>query len=433
MVAYEPQQREDSVGPSDGTTPPSPYPRRFRQTESLNRRLGRPLRLLLRRQGEVDPALLATIGERLTKRDETGAVLARALRITDRADPERVTMRQFRTALADGIDAVTQPPQALREFFAAVDPVPDWVDFDLVDEGGRVARRFGRNAADVMLQLALIGSYRFDGPSRLLVETGGLTGGSALRRIAETQQWATAVTGQGAMRRSGPGFRLTVHVRLMHALVNQQAELSGRWDTGRWGLPVNRSDLAATLGLFNAVQLLGVRLLGVRVTRAESRALMHLWKYVGHLMGVDEDWLCDSERLQHRLNYHLLLTQSYGGPAGPALANALVEAQSALHFARFARLRSAWARARLLSMLRYFLGRRGVRDLGLPAALPWAVPPLLAANLWRYHVLGRTAAGRARLLRSGDRFIRRNLRRYFGAHPPAVGALRIGPPADTSR
>ncbi|GGY97823.1 oxygenase MpaB family protein [Streptomyces poonensis] len=435
MVAHEPSQRDTSVRPSDTTTHPYPhphpfpYPRRFRETERLNRRRGRPLRLLLVGRGGVDERLLATIGERLTARDENGAALADALRITDTAHPGKVTMTQFRRALADGIDTVPNPPRALRDFFAAVDPVPDWVDFDLVDEGGRVARRFGRNAADVMMQLALIGSYRFDGPPRLLVETGGLTGGSALRRIAETQQWATAVTGHDAMRRTGRGFHLTVHIRLMHALVNHQVERGGRWDTGRWGLPVNRSDLAATLGLFNAVQLLGVRLLGVRVTRAESRALMHLWKYVGHLMGVDEDWLCDHELRQHRLNYHLLLTQSYGGSAGPPLANALVEAQGDLHFTRFARVRRACARARLLSMLRYFLGRRGMRDLRLPPALPWAVPPLLVANLLRYQVLGRTAAGRAYLLSSGDRFIQRHLRQYFGEQAPDVAALVVGPPA----
>ncbi|KNE82088.1 MULTISPECIES: oxygenase MpaB family protein [Streptomyces] len=432
MVAHEPPQRDTPAEPSDVTAPPSPYPRRFRGTEELNRRLGRPLRLLLGRRGTVDPALLAAIGERLMTRDAAGAALAGAMRSTGTTHPDRVTMRQFRAALTDGIDAVPDPPPALRAFFAAVDPVPDWVDFDLVNAGGRVARRFGRSAADVMLQLALIGSYRFDGPPRLLVETGGLTGGSALRRIAETQQWATAVTGHDAMRRSGPGFRLTVHVRLMHALVNHQVEHGGRWDTGRWGLPVNQSDLAATLGLFNAVQLLGVRLLGVRVTRADSRALMHLWKYVGHLMGVDEDWLCDRERLQHRFNYHLLLTQSYGGPAGPPLARALVEAQNALHFTRFTRVRRAWARARLLSMLRYFLGRRGMRDLDLPVALPWAVPPMLAVNLLRHHVLGRTAAGRAHLLRSGDRFTRRHLRRHFGEQAPDVGALQIGPPGSPS-
>lgn len=425
MVAHESSARDALVKPN-GTAAPSPsYPRRFRETEHLNRRLGRPLRLLRASRGRVDERLLATIGERLSAGDEIGAALARALRIDDAAHPDKVTMRQFRRALVDGIGSVPNPPPALRDFFRAVDPVPDWVDFDLVDEGARVARRFGRNTADVMLQLALIGSYRFDGPPRLLVETGGLLGGSALRRIAETQQWATAVTTPGALRRTGDGFRLTVHVRLMHALVNHRFERSGRWDAERWGLPVNRSDLAATLGLFNAVQLLGVRLLGVRVTRADSRALMHLWKYVGHLMGVDQDWLCDSESEQHDLNYHLLLTQSYGGTAGPPLAGALVEAQRHLYFRHFARVRRAYARARLLSMLRYFLGSRGMRDLNLPPALPWAVPPVIAGNLLRYQILGRTEAGRAHLQRRGERFVERHLRRHFHDRTPDIAALDV--------
>ncbi|MEU9456286.1 oxygenase MpaB family protein [Streptomyces sp. NPDC048277] len=400
--------------------PRSRYPRRFRETESVNRRLGRPLRLLLR-QGEPDPALLDTIGHRLTERDEAGAALVRAMRITDATHPDRVTMRQFQQALADGVDALGDPPAPLRDFFALVDHVPDWVDFDLVNEGGRVVRRFGRNSADVLLQLALIGSYRFGGAADLLVETGGLAGAAALRRLAETQHWTVTVAGDDALRRGGEGFRLTVQVRLMHALINHEFETNGRWDAERWGLPVNRSDLASTLGLFSAVQLLGVRMLGVRVTRAESRAVMHLWKYIGWLIGVDEDWLNDSERDQHRLNYHLLLTQSYGSLASPTLANAAVEAQRALHFRRLAGLRRAYARARLLSMLGYFLGRQGMRDLGLPPALPWAVPPLVAANLLRYGTLGRTAVGRRVLLRSGDRFIRRHLRHYFGEHAAEIG------------
>src|SRR5687768_11563858 len=52
---------------------------------------------------------------------------------------------------------------------------------------------------------------------------------------------------------------------------------------------------------------------------------------------------------------------------------------------RFATLRGAYERARLLSMLSFFIGRRGMRDLGLPVALPWAIPPLVVANVVRYH------------------------------------------------
>jgi hypothetical protein len=395
-------------------------PQRFRETEDLNRRVGRTLRLITS-VGEPDPDTMRLIGQRLMARDEPAARLARAMR---NDGPGKVSLGQFRRALAEGIDAVPDAPPALRELFEVVYKVPEWVDFDLVNEGGRVFRRFGRNAADVLEQLALIGSYRFGGPADLLVATGGLTGQSARRRLAETQHWTIATARYDAMRPGGEGFRLTVHVRVMHALVNYEFETNGRWDVPRWGLPVNQADLASTLGLFNAIQLLGVRLLGVRVSRADSRALMHLWKYIGWLMGVDEDWLLDSEREQHVLNYHLLLAQSYGTASGPTLARAIVEAKRDLDYGRFATLRGRYERARLLSMLSYFIGRRGMRDLGLSFQLPWAIPPVVAANVLRYHVIGRTAAGRRWLEYRGEAFSAELLRRYFGDDAPAVAQVR---------
>ncbi|PRC50869.1 DUF2236 domain-containing protein, partial [Mycobacterium sp. ITM-2017-0098] len=92
------------------------------------------------------------------------------------------------------------------------------------------------------LQLSLIGGYRFGGPTDLLVETGGLTGRTTVRRLAETQKWAVAAHRVGLRHRDGEGFKLTVHVRLMHALVNHQFEKNGRWDIARWGLPINQTD-----------------------------------------------------------------------------------------------------------------------------------------------------------------------------------------------
>ena len=58
---------------------------------------------------------------------------------------------------------------------------------------------------------------------------------------------------------------------------------------------------------------------------------------------------------QHRLNDHHLISQSRVSAAGPRLAYAVVDAQSQLHYRYLPELRRAYARARLLSMLRYFL------------------------------------------------------------------------------
>jgi hypothetical protein len=370
----------------------------------------------------VDERLLDRLGRRMFTRDELGAQLVAAMH-RPKDDPQRVTRDQFTAALAEGIEAVADAPPALREFFAVVDDVPEWVDFDLLEKGARVFRRFGRSRDDVLLQLALIGGYRFAGPADLLVQTGGLTGSSAMRRLGETHKWVDAVVAPWGMRRHSQGFQLTVHVRIMHALVNHRFETNGRWDIDHYGLPINRTDQATTLGLFTSTVLLGVRALGRIVTPVESRAVMHLWKYVGWLIGVDEDWLFDTEREQNIFNYHGLLAQADATPAGAALAAALVDGHLTLNYGLFNTVRGNYARLRTLSMLRYFLGKQGLRDLNLPITPAWAVPPIIARNLVQSGLIARTPAGRRYLELVADRSSQRLLKLRFGAAPAEIGAL----------
>lgn len=393
------------------------YPTRFRSGEERGARIGRILKAV-GHVDEIDEELMHRIGERFMQRDEIGAALVAAMR-----GPGRISMAQFNLALDQGIDAVEDAPPALRDFFAHVDAVPDWVDFDLVNRGARVYRRFGRSAADVLLQLSLLGGYRFGGPTDLLVMTGALSGDMTMRRLGETQKWGIAISEHDAMRRDGEGFKLTVHVRLMHAMVNHRFESGDRWDTARWGLPINQSDQAATLGLFNGALLLGVRALGVRVTREDSAAVMHLWKYIGWLMGVDEDWLATTEREQHRFNYHVLLAQAEVTPAGGELANGILEAQNTLHFDRLPRIRRAYARARLLSMLRPFLGKQGLHDLDLPVRLPWATALVVARNIVQHQVIGRTSVGERLVMARAAKDRATIQYRYFGPDVPQIGSI----------
>lgn len=410
----------------------SPYPARFRGAPERSARLARVLRVIAGVR-TPDEDLTSLIGRRMLERDELAADLVRAMRAdgTDgqpedqrvtgsRVTGSRVTMAQFKKALEEGIDAVPDPPEALTRFFGAVDQVPDWVNFDLVDQGASVIRRMGKVAGDVLLQLSLIGGYRFGGPADLLVATGGLTGATAMRRLGETETWTLSVTTPGAMRRYEGGFKLTVHVRLMHALINDRFERGGRWDTGRWGLPISQADLAGTLGLFSGALLIGARALGWLVTPQDSRAVMHLWKYVGWLMGVNEDWLFDTERQQNLLNYHILRCQDGQTPAGGALSAAIVDGERGLD--RGGPLRSWYAHVRLLSLLRYLLGRESMRDLGLPVTLPWVVPFVAARNLG-LSAIGLTAPGRRYLDHVAGRHRRARRRLLFGDATPAVGTL----------
>lgn len=411
----------------DSTTGPlTAPPSRFREAQARGERLGRPLKHFGKVRG-IDESLLSRIGRAFGERDELGHDLANAIQT------RAVTMAQLRTALANGIGAVPDAPAALRDFVEEVTTVPEWVDFDLVNEGGDVLGRLGQNAADVLLQLSLIGGYRFGGPTDLLMATGGLTGNSTRRRLADTQRWTHSLAFPDAMRPpsrgkpGGEGWRLTVHVRAMHALVN--AKFEPRWDIARWGLPINQADQAGTLGLFDGALIIGCRTLGVRVTDADARALMHLWRWTGHLMGVHEDFLTDDEWERHRQNYHVLLAQAGMSDAGPKLTRAILEAQRTRRYPGWPRalqgLRARYEQERMLSMLTMFLGFASMRDLGLPLRPPWAFAYLLPLNVLRYHVLGRTSWGRSWLAAWGRRTTERILSSYFSGETGDVSGESV--------
>lgn len=410
-----------AVAPDVDRLPDHEFPTRYRAAEKRNARLGLPLKLLTG-VGSVDEDLMLRVGRGFMEVDELGGALARAMRLS-KDDSNRVSMADFRQAVAGGLASVPDAPPALRTFFEMVETVPEWVDWDQVERGAEVGRWLGQNAADILLQLSLIGGYRYGGPTDLLVATGGLAGGATLRRLGETEKWTVAVSRPGAMRRDGEGYALTLHVRLMHALVNESFE--PRWDIARWGKPISQSDQAATLALFSSVLLLGSRALGVPISREDSLAVMHLWRYIGWLMGVDEDWLVETEREQHRMNYHVLLAQDGISEAGPQLAHAIVDAQKDLQFVRFTRLRGWYARERLLSMLTTLLGPRSMHEFGLPLRPPWAPAYVIVLNTLRYRVVGRVRAGRRALIRWGDRVQQRELRRHFGPDRPEVGDLKV--------
>lgn len=229
------------------------------------------------------------------------------------------------TALERGIDAAPEAPASLRELFRVVDRVPDWVDWDRINLGARTFQRAGIHANVVLSAVSLMVAYRSSVANKPLVFTRALER-MAPRRLAETGRFVVAVCQADGLRRGSEGFKLALRVRLMHAKVRSLILRSPRWDTPRWGAPINQANMAGTTMLFSYALLAGLRKLGFHVSRREGAALMHLWRYAGWLSGVEEELLFDTEARAAHLFELGCLIQPGADEDGRALARALSQA-----------------------------------------------------------------------------------------------------------
>lgn len=290
----------------------------------------------------------------------------------------------YRQAVEHGIESIKDAPQPLKDFFAMVDRDPAWLDRELMEDGVRFIHRTGLAGPYVLRDFALMGGYLLSGFNQALVLTGALNKGAA-RRIAETGKWWIDCTEHHGMDRFNDGFKTTLMVRMVHAMVRRNLPNRPEWDNEKWGLPVNQTDMLATYLAFGPIMMTGMRAMGIPITPHESKAVMHLWKYAGWLMGVEEKWLVDKERDGLVRLYHTFLTQSRADWTSRELGSALADEPLERHYAwgdrwpRLEKLRLRWQYHLHLSNSSLFLSRKQMKKLGLPEnALPWF--PVLTAG-----------------------------------------------------
>lgn len=330
----------------------------------------------------------------------------------------------FTQALGKGIETLQNPPEPLVRFFNTVEATPAWVDRQLMDDAVHFIHGTGLAAPYVLRDLALMGGYLLSGFNHVLIKTGALNKDASLR-IAETGQWWIDCTEIGGLERFNPGFKSTIHVRLVHGMVRRALARKEDWDSEHWGLPVNQIDMVATYLGFCVVMLGGLRKLGIPVTSHESKAVMHLWAYAGWLMGVDEKWLVFNERDGIVLLSHTFMSQSRPDWTSKELARALADEPLHRHFNNFADLRGKLAYYQHLSVSRYFLGKQKMAQLGLPEDIPGWFPLLTAVpRLANYSIQHFLPPLRKQQEKRGRAAQLATLQAMFGDREKAIGHNR---------
>lgn len=233
----------------------------------------------------------------------------------------------FQQAARDGIDTLDNPPEELVAFFRSVEATPYWLDTARLERGARAITRVGLLGLFPLGDMALMGGYLASRAAKPLVGTGELEGMTG-HRLIETASWWVRITTPGALARGADGYRAALDVRLVHAHVRAAMHERADWDYEAWDRPVNQVQTTGTLLLFSLVYLLGTRLLGVRYSERERGDIMHLWRYVGWLMGVDPQLLPASEEDAWRMLWLLAATEFIPDEDSRKLATALLDSHA---------------------------------------------------------------------------------------------------------
>lgn len=286
---------------------------------------------------------------------------------------------------APGAWPANTPPE-LQSYLASSQKLPEWADQATLTRAYEYMTTHGvrYNIVLLFLSLPILNAWKTGG-AQTLAMTGQLTQRFA-RRLSETLRFVRAVIKEQALGPEGEGIRTTQKVRLMHATIRHFARSadgpngSAYWQKD-WGQPINQEALTATMLAFSTLAADGLRKLGVPVSAQEESDLLHLWKVIGHILGIRDEnmpasvheaqllWKKCVDRNFGRSDSGVMLTKTHIqfmrdlAKGDPLLESAMGDADAAL--------------------LRYLMGYRiAVRMLGAPRPGIWWLAVSLVRKLF---------------------------------------------------
>lgn len=386
-------------------------PSEFRYWDHIDRPDVRRIRKAITKLFGFDPAppdeLVQTLGEMYFDADPLCEAFVDEVYLRDSAQAGRAMLER---ALTDGVDQMPDAPASLRALFADLDHDPEWVDHALVERGAKAFRRYGvamfRFAGAITLE-----GYAESSVAKPLALTGMYAGASTRRRFLETVAFWIAVSEPGGLARGAAGRASALRVRVMHVFVRRKLLAHPAWELDAWGVPISQGDALLTLMGGSFAPGLALHLLGYIATPSDILAMMHFWRYVGHLMGVRPRWYPQTLREAAQLSFVTYVKGArLAGEDGRHLCQSYAQAFAPESDALQDKIEHGIHRA----YTRLFMTPRSHRENGLPPAGAWMLAPLAMVPVRATVEVAR------RLVPAVDRLVdahaRRKTRRWFTRH-----------------
>lgn len=204
-------------------------------------------------------------------------------------------------------------PEQIQSYFKENSILPAFAETQKLDLAGEVFARFGPSMILAYFCKSLPECYACGKGAEVLGITGRLTEHTR-RRIAQTAQFVMDVMSPGEFKPDGKAVVEALKVRLVHASIRYYLQKAIDEDKSNYsvlenGLPINQEDLTGTMLAFSVVVIEGIEKLGLKVSDEEKEAILHLWKVIGHLIGINEDMIPENfneaKDLWNRIKDHL--------------------------------------------------------------------------------------------------------------------------------
>jgi len=180
---------------------------------------------------------------------------------------------------------------SITSFVQMYSEVPEWVDWEKVRRGQEVFIRDLPACGMSLYYLSLVGGFSAPLITKVLRATGYLTSGrkQVVRRLADTSQMIFECLMPDSLLPHNKGWQSVLRVRFLHGQVRRRLKARPYWKEKEWGTPINQEDMVATLLAFSYNVLAGIELIhGKPVSADEQESYIHVWRYIGWLIGVDD-------------------------------------------------------------------------------------------------------------------------------------------------
>ncbi|TGK19943.1 DUF2236 domain-containing protein [Leptospira fluminis] len=220
-------------------------------------------------------------------------------------------------------------PPYFEDYFKESEVLPDWTDPQRIAQAQDIFSRFGPQILMMLCVKSLPMAYSCGNGAQVLLKTGRLVEqkGSVSgvnRRLMETTQFVISILQSGGLGPDGRGVRVAQKVRLMHASIRYFLAQGGDWNP-EWGSPINQEDMAGTLQSFSSLVLQGLDLSGIKLTTEEKDSFVHLWRVVGHILGVKPELCPEGYDAAYALGESIFLDQRQASEAGQILTRSLID------------------------------------------------------------------------------------------------------------